>query len=444
MSWKDTYKSKLMTAQEAAKIVKSGDDFWTPVALGQPSPPIMDAIADRKDELKDVNYFNNLVLWPYKIFKPDYRDTFKLFFTFYSGNPNIQAVAKSEWANFFPVQSSNLGAMYASRKKAINRRSGIITQVTPPDNHGYVSLGLDAFYTEDIMNVSEWAIGVVNPQLPRTCGETNLHVSRFTALVEDSFAIPVIPAMKATDVEVQMAKNVMGLLRDRDCLQVGIGGVPAMISTLLADANVKDLGIHSEMVPYGTPTLVERGIITGKYKKTNRGKIVVSFAMGDKASYDFLENNPIVEFRQTSYSCDPCVIAQEDNVVAVNGSIEVDLTGQIVSDSIGTRMRSGVGGQLDFIIGANWSKGGRPINLVPSTSNNDTISRIVPFIANGARVTVPRHYAGYVVTEYGVANLGVLSETERAKALIKIAHPKFREDLEKAGRERDLLSKSVF
>ena len=444
MSWKDIYKSRLMTAQEAAKLVKTGDDFFTPVLLGQPSLPLMDAIADRKDELKDVNYFNNHTLWPYKIFKPEYRDTFRLFFTFYSGLPHIQAVAKSEWSNFFPVQSSNYGALYAARKKAVNRRSGIITQVTPPDNHGFVNLGLDAFYTEDIMNVSEWAIAVVNPQLPRTCGETSLHVSRFTAFVEDSFAVPVIPALKATDVEVQMAKNVMGLLRDRDCLQVGIGGVPAMISTLLADANVKDLGVHSEMVPYGTPTLVEKGIITGKYKKTNRGKIIVSFAMGDKASYDFLDNNPIVEFRQTSYSCDPCVIAQEDNVVAINGSIEVDLTGQIVSDSIGTRMRSGVGGQLDFVIGAGWSKGGRAINLVPSTSNNDTISRIVPFIANGTRVTVPRHFAGYVVTEYGIADLRVLSENERAKALIKIAHPKFREDLEKAGRERGLLNKSIF
>jgi acyl-CoA hydrolase len=384
------------------------------------------------------------MLWPYKIFKPEYRDTFRLFFTFYSGLPHIQAVAKSEWANFFPVQSSNLAALFAARKKAFKRRSGIITQVTPPDNNGYVNLGLDAFYTEDILNLCEWAIAVVNPQLPRTCGETNLHVSRFTAFVEDSFKVPAIPALQATDVEVKMAQNVMELLHDRDCLQVGIGGVPAMISTLLADANVKDLGIHSEMVPYGTATLVEKGIITGKYKKTNPGKIVVSFAMGDKPSYDFLENNETILFRQTSYSCDPCEISKEDNVVAINGSIEVDLTGQIVSDSIGTRMRSGVGGQLDFVIGANWSKGGRPINLVPSTSNNDTISRIVPFIGNGTRVTVPRHFAGIIVTEYGAVDLRPLSEPERAKALIKIAHPKFRDELEKAGRERGLLNKSIF
>ncbi|HLZ18494.1 MAG TPA: acetyl-CoA hydrolase/transferase C-terminal domain-containing protein, partial [Smithellaceae bacterium] len=241
--------------------------------------------------------------------------------------------------------------------------------------------------------------------------------------------------------EKKMAEHVMTLIHDRDCIQIGIGGVPAMISNLLLESGLKDLGIHTEMVPMGAHRLVEKGIVTGKYKKVNTGKIVTSFCLGDQELYNFVSENPMCEFHPASYTNRPMVIAQEDNVVAVNGSIEVDLTGQIVSECIGNTMVSGSGGQLDFAIGAFWSNGGRAINLVPSTGQNGAISRIVPYIAHGARVTVPRHYAGFIVTEYGIADLYGRSEPERAEALIKIAHPKFREELEKGARERGLLKK---
>ncbi len=198
------------------------------------------------------------------------------------------------------------------------------------------------------------------------------------------------------------------------------------------------------MAPAGTHKLVEKGVVTCKYKKVNPGKIVLVFTMGDKELYDFLGNNPMVEFRPTIYANHIGIICQEENMVAINGSIEVDLTGQICSESVGNLMRTGSGGQLDFVVGSFWSKGGRAINLVPSTTLNDTVSRIVPFISQGARVTVPRHYAGYVVTEWGIADLYGRTEPERAEALIKIAHPKFREELEKAGRERGLIKKKTF
>ncbi len=445
MSWKDIYQKRLMSAQDAAKLVQSGDDLWTPLLLGQPSTLIMDAIADRKDELNDMEYFSVYTLRPYKIFKPEYRKAFKLVFGMYSPVPHVQALAKSEWANYFPLQSSDAASRYAQRKRARNRRTGMITQVAPPDDDGFVNLGLETFYTEDILDISDWAIAEVNPQMPRTYGRTRLHVSRFNAFVENPTPIMAIPTPAPTDVEIKMAENVISLLRDRDCIQVGIGAVPAMISKLLENSGLKDLGIHSEMAPAGTPTLVEKGIITGKHKKVNPGRIVISFTAGDRDLYDFLTDNPMVEFRQTSYTCDPCVIAAEDNVIAINGSIEVDLTGQILSESIGNVMRGGIGGQLDFVLGSSMSKGGKAINLVPSTGGkDDSISRIVPFIANTARVTVPRHYAGYIVTEYGSADLRVLSENERAEALIKIAHPKFRDDLEKAGRERGLIARNIF
>lgn len=444
MSWRNIYKSRLISAQEAAKIVQSGDCFWIPLALGQPSVSIIDAIADRKDELKDVEFISCLTFKPYKIYDLEYRSAFKLVFGFL-GTPITIPFGKSEWAEYLPLQGSESGTVKcAHRKRTFPRRTGMVMQVTPPDNHGFVNIGLDAFYTEGIMDQCEWLIAEVNPKMPRTYGQTNFHVSRFAAFVENSDNIPAVPTPKATDIEIKMAENVVSLLRDRDCIQIGIGAVPAMISKLLEHSGLKDLGIHTEMTPAGSDRLVEKGVVTCKYKKLNPGKIVMAFSMGDEELYNWIAENPMCEFRPTFYSNRIDVIAQENNVVAINGSIEVDLTGQIVSESIGDVMRSGTGGQLDFTIGSFWSPGGRAINLVPSTTMNDTVSRITPYITEGARVTVPRHYAGYIVTEYGIADLYGRTETERAKELIKIAHPKFREELEKGARKRGLLKKTIF
>ncbi len=443
MNWQEVYRSRLMSVQEAAKIVQSGDCFWTPLMLGQPSPLILDAIADRKESLKDIEYINCLILKPYKLLRPEYRDTFHLAFEFY-GTPIVMPFAQSEWANFLPYQSSDLGIKYAHRRRISGRRTGIITQVTPPDEHGYVNLGLDTFYTETVMDQSDWVIAEVNSKMPRTYGQTNLHVSRFTAFVENPSSLLVIPTPPPSEVEMRMAENVVRLIRDRDCIQVGIGGLPSMISQLLESSGLKDLGIHTEMAPAGAHKLVEKGVVTCKYKRVNPGKIVLVFAMGDQELYDFLTNNPMCEFRPSSYANNIAVIAQEENLVAINGSIEIDLTGQICSESIGNIMRTGTGGQLDFVIGAFWSKGGRAINLIPSTARNDTISRIVPYLSPGARVTVPRHYTQYVVTEYGIADLAGRSEPERAEELIKIAHPTFRDAIEKGARERGLLRRKMF
>jgi len=444
MSWKEIYKSKLMTAEEAAKIVKTGDRFWTPLCLGQPSMLIMDALAARKNELKDVEYDYALLLRPYKLLQPEYRESFTLVPAFYSGTPHQQALADSEWANFWPCQSSDIGIKMPHRKRLYPRRMGLIMQCTPPDDHGFINLGIDTFYTYTIMQQCDWIIAEVNEQMPRAYGETNFHVSLFDAFVENPNPIPAVPTPQATDLEIKMAENVVGLLKDRDCIQVGIGAVPAMISKLLLDSNLKDLGIHTEMAPAGTHKLVEKGVVTCKYKKVNPGKILLTFTMGDKELYDWLGNNPMCEWRQTFYANNISVIAQEENVVAINGSVEVDLYGQICSESYGHRMRSGTGGQLDFVIGAFWSPGGRAINLVPSTAMKGERSRIVPALSTGARVTVPRHYTGYIATEYGVAELYGRTEPERAEALIKVAHPKFRDELTKAAREIGLIKKKTF
>ena len=434
MSWREEYKSKLCSYEEAAKMVQSGDRFFTPLGLGEPSTAMIDAIADRKDELEDVQYVSALQFHPYKIFTPEYRKTFRLMCGFYSQLTMSQHA--EGYSTYVPVQSSSAGYMAKKRQEVDPRRQGMITQVSPPDDHGYVSLGLDLFYTPDMIGQVDWLVGEVNPKMPRTYGDTHYHVSRFDKFVETDEPLFAPPLPEPSEVDKRIAENVVSLLRDRDCLQVGIGAVPGHISKLISDSDLKGLGIHTEMAPMGTRQLVEKGIVTGKYKQTHPNKIVMAFAFGDQDLYDFLGNNPMVEFYSASYCNSIPMLAKEKNLVAINASVEVDLVGTICSESFGDVMRSGTGGQLDFAIGAYWSEGGRAINTLPSTAKGGTVSRIVPFLMEGARVTVPRHYAQYVVTEWGIANLTPLDERERALALIEIAHPKFRDELLKAAKKR--------
>lgn len=448
-NWTEIYKSRVMTPQQAAQLIRSGDSMYTPLGLGQPSMAIMDAIADRKDELQNVEYYSCLTMRPYKIYKPEYRKTFLLSSGFL-GSPVLQAVAKSEYANYYPNNGS-AGIVWFREHRlrhTPNARVISIQQVSPPDEHGYVNTGLDSFMSkqnfDDASFTNGHIIAQINPHMPRCYGETNFHVSRFSAFVEIAEPLVQLPTPQATDIEIAMAKNVVSLLKDRDCIQIGIGAVPMMVSKLLAESGLKDLGVHTEMVPAGIDALVEKGVVTGKYKKNHTGKIIAGFTMGDKETYDFCANNPLVEFYGTYYTNSIWTIAAENNVKAINGSVEIDLLGQIVSESIGDVMISGSGGQCDFAMGAFWSPGGRAINLVPSTTSDGKISRIVPFLKPGSRITVPRNYAGYVVTEYGIADLYGRSEPERAAELIKVAHPKFREELEKNARERHLLRPNIF
>ncbi len=434
MSWKDEYKSKLKNHTEAAKIVQSGDRFYTPLGLGEPSTAMLDAIADRKDELKDVQYVSALQFHPYRIFQSECRETFRLLCGFYSKLTMGQHV--DGCSTYVPVQSSSVGLVAKKRQEIDPRRQGMITQVSPPDEHGYVSLGLDLFYTPDMFGQVDWFVGEINPNMPRTYGATHHHVSEFDMLTETDEPLFVPPLPEPTETDRKIAENVVSLLKDRDCLQVGIGGVPGQISKLIAESDLKDLGIHTEMAPMGTRQLVENGTVNCKYKETHKGKVIMAFAFGDQELYDFLGNNPMVEFYSASYCNSIPLLAREKNLVAINGAVEVDLIGTICSESYGDAMRSGTGGQLDFVIGAYWSEGGRAITTMPSTAKGGTQSRIVPYPTEGSRITVPRHYAQYVVTEYGIADLAGMDERERALALIDIAHPKFKDELLAAARKR--------
>jgi len=434
LSETDEYRSKLCTHEDAARIVESGDRFFTAPGVCEPSTAMLDAISDRSDELEDVEYVSCLQFHPYRIHEPAYRKTFRLVIGFYS--QQTMHLHEEGASAYLPVQGSGVGRLARKRQEIDPRRTGIIAQVSPPDDRGYLSLGLDLYYTPDILDQADWVIGEVNRRMPRTCGDSLRHVSRFDRLVEIDEPLVSPPAPEPSDVHERIARNVVGLLRDRDCIQVGIGAVPGQISRLIADSGLRDLGIHTEMAPAGTRRLVESGVVTGRYKQTHPHKIVMSFALGDQELYDFVGNNPMVEFYCASYCNSIPLLAREKNLVAINGAVEVDLVGTVCSESFGDAMRSGTGGQLDFVIGACLSEGGRAVHILPSTARDGTVSRIVPYLSEGARVTVPRHYAQYVVTEWGVADLAARDERERALALIEIAHPKFREGLLEAARKR--------
>jgi 4-hydroxybutyrate CoA-transferase len=395
---------------------------------------MIDAIAERGNELEDVQYISFLQSHPYKIYQPAYRKTFRLMSCFYS--QLTMYLHRDGASTYLPVQGSSVG--YVARERQVNdpRRVGVITQVSPPDDNGYVSLGLDLYYTPDLIAQADWVIGEVNPNMPKTYGDSLHHVSKFDKFVETNEPLfsPSIP--EPTEVHKKIARNVVGLLRDRDCLQIGIGAVPGHIFRLIIESDLKDLGIHTEMAPIGIQQLVERGIVTGSYKKTHPGKIVLAFALGDRQLYDFLGNNPMVEFYCASHCNSIPLLAREKKLVAINGAVEVDLVGTICSESFGDDMRSGTGGQLDFVIGAYLSEGGRAIHILPSVTSDGKISRIVPYLSEGARVTVPRQYAQYIVTEWGIANLTALDEKERALALIEIAHPDYRDELLRVAKKR--------
>ncbi|UCC59431.1 MAG: 4-hydroxybutyrate CoA-transferase [Dehalococcoidia bacterium] len=434
MIWRDEYVSKLCGYKEAASIVESGDRFLTAPGVCEPSTAMMDAIADRGHELEDVQYISFLQCHPYKIYQPAYRKTFRLMSCFYSSL--TMHLHREGSSTYLPVQGSSVGHIVKERQVIDPRRVGLITQVSPPDDNGYVSLGLDLYYTPDLIAQSDWVIGEINPNMPKTYGDSLRHVSQFDKFVETDEPLfsPSIP--EPTEVHKKIAENLVSLLRDRDCLQIGIGAVPSQVSRLILESGLKDLGIHSEMSPIGIRQLVEKGIVTGSYKKTHPGKIVLAFALGDRELYDFLGNNPMVEFYSASYCNSIPLLARENNLVAVNGAIEVDLVGTICSESFGDDIRSGTGGQLDFVIGAYFSEGGRAIHILPSITSDGKISRIEPYLSEGARVTVPRQYDQYIVTEWGIANLTALDEKERALALIKIAHPDYRDELLRVAKKR--------
>jgi acetyl-CoA hydrolase len=345
---------------------------------------------------------------------------------------NVRQAVNEGRADYTPCFLSEVAGMF---RDGILPLDAALVHLSPPDEHGFCSLGIEVGLTKTPAESARMIIAEVNDRMPRTLGDSFIHVSRLTHIVPVSYPPLELHQGHGSEEEHRIAQFCASLIEDGSTLQMGIGGVPDAVLALLGDR--RDLGIHSEMFSDGVIELVERGVINGARKTLHPGKIIAGFLMGTRRLYDFVDNNPMVELHPTEYINDPFRIAQNDRMVAINSAIEVDLTGQVCADSIGPRIYSGVGGQVDFVYGASRSRGGKPIIALPSTATvqGQPVSRIVPMLQPGAGVVTTRNHVRYVVTEHGIAYLHGKSLRQRAQALIAIAAPAFRDQLEKAARE---------
>lgn len=415
------------TAAEAVQLIKSGDRV---LIHGVNAIPItlVKAMVDRADELRDVEvvHIHTEDEAPYS--KPEFVKSFQVN-AFFAG-ANVRKAINEGRGDYIPIFLSEVPGLI---RKDILPIDVALLNVSPPDKHGYCSLGVSLVGSFPASQKAKKIIAQVNPNMPRTHGDGFIHVDRIDALVEVNDPLPVQIIPEPDETEMKIGTYCTELVEDGATLQMGIGAIPNAVLKSLS--NHKNLGIHTEMFADGVIDLVEKGVINGSQKVKYRGRVVSGFVMGSKKVYDFIDDNPMVAMLDIAYVNDTAVIRQNPKVTAINSAIEVDLTGQICADSIGTYHYSGVGGQMDFIRGASLSPGGKPIIALPSTTKKG-ISRIVPFLKQGAGVVTTRAHVHYIVTEYGIANLYGKNLHQRAKALVEIAHPNHREDLDRAVFER--------
>jgi acyl-CoA hydrolase len=428
MKWTEEYKRKCVTAPEAVSLIKPGDRIFTS-GNAATSYVLLNALADRKDELTDVEVTHVLLIGNDPLSKPEMAGHFR-HNSLFVGPADREAVNDGR-ADYIPVFLHEIPWLFSSGQE---RLDVAIIQTSPPDAHGFMSLGVETLATMAAVKSAKIVLAQANAKMPRTLGDCFVHISKVTRIVEVSEDIPELERAQATDIERRIGQHVAQLVDDGATLQLGIGGIPDSVLSALYDR--KDLGIHTEMVSDGVIQAIEAGIINGSKKTLHPGKVVGTFALGSRHLYDYIHNNPMFEFHPSDYTNDPFIISRNENIVAVNSAIEVDLTGQVCADSIGTKIFSGFGGQVDFIRGAAYAKGGKPIIALPSTAQSGKASRITPILKSGAGVVTTRADVHYVVTEYGVAYLHGKNLRERAEALIAIAHPNFREELAKAAHDR--------
>jgi acyl-CoA hydrolase len=422
MNWREEYRNKCMDTAQALEAVRSGDHVWIQSGCGTPSP-LVDALIARAPVLRNVEIVHMKTLGDADYTKPEYEGIFRHRGLFLGDNVREAVVAGR--ADYTPIFLSEIESLFASGALPLEV---VLMQVSPPDDHGYVTLGTTVDCTLNATRCARTVIAEVNERMPRTHGETAIHVSRISAIVETSRPLLELHPEPFTAMHRRIAENVASLIPDGATLQTGIGGIPDAVMACLEDKH--DLGIHSELVGDGVIDLMESGVLNGERKSIHRGKAVISFVLGSQRLIDYIRDNPAFEFRPICYTNDPFVVARNDKMVAINAALQIDLTGQVCSDSLGVKPYSGFGGQVDFIRGAARSKGGVPIIALPSTAKKGTISRIAPMLDPGAGVVTSRADVHYVVTEHGIAFLHGKTLRERAEALIAIADPRFRDELE--------------
>ena len=419
---------KYSTAEEALKLVQSGDRVFIHGSAATPVH-LVKALQARHTELKNVELVSITNMGEIDFFKSEYRESF--FFNSLFVSANTRAVANSNDGDYVPIFLSEIPLLFRRRILPVNVA---LIQVSPPDIHGYCSLGTSVDIAKSAVEMASIIIAQVNPRMPRTHGDGFLHVKKIDALVWHETELPVVDySVKTTEAIEQIGKNVASLIEDGATLQMGIGSIPDQVLQNLHSH--KNLGVHTEMLSDGIIPLLERGVINNSLKKLNAGRSVTSFMAGTRKLYDYVNDNPEIRVMDIAYVNDTSIIRRNPKAIAINSAIEIDLTGQVCADSIGTYQYSGIGGQMDFIRGASLSEGGKPIIALPSVTSNGA-SRIVPFLKEGAGVVTTRGHVHWVITEYGIVNLFGKSLNQRGRELISIANPNHRESLEKSFFER--------
>lgn len=425
----EEYHSKKVSADEAVKHVKSGD--WIEFGFFANLPLILDkALARRRDELRDVNLRGGVLMAPLDILESDPTGEHFTWNSWHFGGLD-RLYAERERAYYIPLKYSELPRYLRENIKT----DVVMIQVSPIDDHGYFSYGVTFSHFAAAIEKARLVIVEINEDMPRVHGgyEHNLHISEVDYIVEGGHCgIPELSIAQPTDIDRKIAEYVLPEIQNGSCIQLGIGGMPSALGQMIAHSDLKDLGVHSEMLADAFVDIVNAGKVSGKYKNMDRGRIVFTFAAGSKKLYNFMHDNPLLAAYPVNYVNNPCIASLNDNYVSINGALEIDLFGQVCSESVGPVTFSGAGGQLDFVEAAYYSKNGKSFLCLPSTYTDklgQIHSRIKPLLTYGAVTTATRTNVQYIVTEYGMINLKGLATWQRAESIISIAHPSFREEL---------------
>jgi 4-hydroxybutyrate CoA-transferase len=436
MGQNSIYQSRVTTADKAVEVIKSGNRVFLTGNVSVPQK-LLAALVKRAPSLENVEICQALTIGPAEYVEPEMEKHLRVNTMFISGN--VRKAVQEGRADYTPVFLSEFTLLFKNNYLPVDVA---MIHVSPPDEHGFCSLGVEVGLTKSPAESAKIIIAEVNEQMPRTLGDSFIHVSKLTHIIPVDYPIPenAMSGEGNNETIEKIAGYIAELIPDGATMQMGIGAIPDAVLKYLF--NKKDLGIHTELFSDGVIDLVEAGVLTNARKTIHTGKIVAGFILGTKRLYDWVDDNPLIEMHRTEYVNDPFVIAQNDRMVAINSAIEVDITGQVCADSIGSKFFSGVGGQVDFVYGASRSKGGVPIIAMPSTNelrDGTVISKIVPFLKQGAGVVTTRNHVRFIVTEFGVADLYGKTIRQRVKSLIDITHPQFREELTKKAKELHFL-----
>lgn len=432
-NWMVRFWNKVVPADKAVQVIKSGDRIFLTGNCSVPQT-LLNAVVERAraNDVERLEIVQVLTIGDAAYVAPEMEGKIRVNTLFISHN--VRKAVNEGRADFTPVFLSEIPRLFRNGQLPLDVA---LIHCSPPDEHGFLSFGVEVGLTKPAAHSAKIVVAEVNEHMPRCLGDSFIHISKVDYLVPVSYRLPEVPQGTPGELEKRIAEHIVDLIPDGATMQMGIGAIPDAVLHFLE--HKKDLGIHTELFSDGVIPLVDAGIINNERKTLHPGKILAGFILGSQKLYDFVDNNPIVEFHPQDYVNDPFIIAQNDRMISINSALEVDLTGQVCADSIGTSFYSGVGGQMDFVYGASRSKGGKPIIALPSTTRNDTITRIVPTLKEGAGVTTSRNHIHYVVTEFGIAELYGKSIRQRALNLINIAHPNFRDELTAWAKEHNYI-----